>query len=241
MRYRSALVTGASRPLGAAVARKLAEQGVRVFVVGRHDGRLEQLARSITAHGGWAQPHPSMSSDPAERQEQVRSLDAEAGGLDLVLANLHGSDTRPQQGHDHGAEAFGPRLAIATLTAALPRMRARNRGQLVAVGALGDRRDAAGASHYAFQVVMSRLLRSLREQLRGSGVLVTETRIGPVRVSSPGTVAAANALAVDAHEAADAAVEAMRRGDPVFTYPLRAAVAARASELLSSLRRPAMG
>ena len=71
LRHTSALVTGASRGLGAALARLLARKGARVVLVARHAAPLEAVAEEIRQQGGVAHAlagdlgFPQMSLLPA--------------------------------------------------------------------------------------------------------------------------------------------------------------------------------
>jgi 3-oxoacyl-[acyl-carrier protein] reductase len=96
LKGRTALVTGASEGIGSAIARKLAEEGVRVAICARTESTLKDTAAAIARATGL-----EIVSIPAD----LRSLDgcravveqaAEAlGGLDILVNNA-------------GASAFGP-------------------------------------------------------------------------------------------------------------------------------------
>ena len=85
---KAALVTGASRGIGAAIARGLAEQGAAVAIgYVRNEERARQVARSITDAGGKA---VTIQADLAELSQIERLFDeAErgVGELDIVIAN----------------------------------------------------------------------------------------------------------------------------------------------------------
>lgn len=78
-----ALVTGASRGLGAALAEELAGRGHHVLAVARTVGALEELDDRIRAAGGSATLAPMDVTNPDAMQQLARSIAERWGGLDL--------------------------------------------------------------------------------------------------------------------------------------------------------------
>ena len=93
---RLALVTGASRGLGAAMAEALAGRGHHVMAVARTTGALEELDDRIRAAGGQATLAPMDVGDPGAMQHLAQSLAARWGGIDLwVHAAIHAAPLAP--------------------------------------------------------------------------------------------------------------------------------------------------
>lgn len=91
----TALVTGASRGLGAAIARALAP-GHHVIAVARTVGALEELDDAIRARGGAATLAPMDITVPAAMQQLCRSIHDRWGGLDLwVHTAIHAGPLSP--------------------------------------------------------------------------------------------------------------------------------------------------
>ncbi|MFE1594095.1 SDR family oxidoreductase [Nocardia sp. NPDC058705] len=81
---RVAVVTGASSGIGAATARRLADEGMKVALLGRRKDRLEELAHSIGANT------LAVTVDVTERQsilDAAAEVRAAFGPVDLVVAN----------------------------------------------------------------------------------------------------------------------------------------------------------
>ncbi len=84
---RLALVTGASRGLGAAVARRYAEEGAHVLLVARTVGGLEETDDSVRAAGGKATLIPLDLTDLDAIDRLGRSLYERFGNLDVLVGN----------------------------------------------------------------------------------------------------------------------------------------------------------
>ncbi len=80
---RLALVTGASRGLGAALAEGLAAQGYHVLAVARTVGALEELDDRIRAAGGQATLAPMDVTEPEAMKQMVQAIAGRWGGVDL--------------------------------------------------------------------------------------------------------------------------------------------------------------
>jgi NAD(P)-dependent dehydrogenase (short-subunit alcohol dehydrogenase family) len=84
---RIALVTGASRGIGAAVARELARQGLHVVITARTQGGLEAVDDAIRADGGTATLLPLDIADGAALDSLGPSLFSRFGRLDVLVSN----------------------------------------------------------------------------------------------------------------------------------------------------------
>ncbi|PSK98992.1 3-oxoacyl-[acyl-carrier protein] reductase [Murinocardiopsis flavida] len=83
---RVAIVTGASRGIGLAAARRIAEEGGRVVVTGRSAGPLEEAVASLGGPGR-ALGVAGKAHDAEHREEAVRRALAEFGRIDVLVNN----------------------------------------------------------------------------------------------------------------------------------------------------------
>jgi 3-oxoacyl-[acyl-carrier protein] reductase len=83
----AALVTGASRGIGKAIALGLAAAGAKVACVARSADKLQETADAIQAAGGTAEVHPCDVTDSAAVNALVEGLAEKWGQLDIVVNN----------------------------------------------------------------------------------------------------------------------------------------------------------
>jgi NAD(P)-dependent dehydrogenase (short-subunit alcohol dehydrogenase family) len=93
---RVALVTGASRGIGEATARLLAEQGAHVIVSSRKQEDLDKVAASITAAGGKATAIAAHQGESAALKNLMEEITGQFGRLDILVNN---AATNPYFGH----------------------------------------------------------------------------------------------------------------------------------------------
>jgi NAD(P)-dependent dehydrogenase (short-subunit alcohol dehydrogenase family) len=105
---RTALVTGASRGIGAAIARRFAAEGARVAITARtldsHDhlpGSLHETAAWIEARGGRVEPIVADLADPDQLERIVEEATAAFGPIDILVNNA-------------AAALYGPFEAVST-------------------------------------------------------------------------------------------------------------------------------
>jgi NAD(P)-dependent dehydrogenase (short-subunit alcohol dehydrogenase family) len=84
---RTAIVSGSTSGLGAAIARSLAERGARVVVVGRDAERGEQVAEEIRGAGGEAIFAPHDLRDPASAASVAAAAEEAFGPVDILVNN----------------------------------------------------------------------------------------------------------------------------------------------------------
>ncbi len=227
---RTALVTGASSGIGAALARRLAAEGITVALTARREDALRTVADEIQAAGGTASVHAMDVSDPEATVAAIQAVDDALGGLDLVVANagVGKSGWSGTLGWADCANVLAVNVAgaTATLCAVLPRMVERKRGHLVGVSSIAAYRGLPRFPVYsASKAYLGTFLESLRVDLRGTGVSVTDIRPGYVRTPMTGNDASL-AFSITAEDAAERIWKAIRGRRSLATFPLPMAAGA---------------
>lgn len=179
---RTAVVTGASRGIGRAIARGLAADGARVAMLARGADRLRAEARAI---GDLAMALPCDVSDDTAVRRAVTDIERELGVPHLLVSSAGVFRLEPVATTTEAAfttlletNLLGP---FRFMRAFLPRMTARGDGHVITIGSIADRATFAGNGAYAASKFGLRALHQvLREELRGTGVRATLVSPGPV-------------------------------------------------------------
>jgi NADP-dependent 3-hydroxy acid dehydrogenase YdfG len=180
---RTAVVSGASRGIGLAIARALAERDVRVVMLARGEKALRQAADAI---GRQAAPLVCDVADPRAIDSMIDRAQEEFGGPPDVLVNNAGV-FRLSAVHETTVDEFAEALDVnltapfRLLRAFLPGMRDRRSGHIVSIGSVADRvAFAENAAYAAGKFGLRGLHEVLRAELANSGVRATLISPGPV-------------------------------------------------------------
>ena len=175
--YGSALVTGASSGIGAAVVRRLCARGLTVHAMARRQQRLDALAEETGCVS-----HVLDVRDTPRLSEIISGL-----GADIVVNNA-GLGRGFGKLHEARAEDVDTtidtnvRAAIHVLRVSLPGMLSRNRGHIVNMSSVAGLYPIASPVYGASKSALHQLSRNLRLELAGSRVRLSE--ICPGRVST---------------------------------------------------------
>lgn len=135
-----ALVTGASRGIGLAVARTLAREGAVVGLTARDEMALNRAAREIEDTGGKAFALPKNLGDPKGAASLAEEAREALGGDVAILVTCHATMTPMAKVHTLKGEAVRQALVtdlestLSLLGAVTPGMMARRFGRLVLMG-----------------------------------------------------------------------------------------------------------
>ena len=176
------LVTGASRGIGAAIARAFAARGATLGLVARTRGPLDELAAELPGEG-----HAVLEADVADA-DSIAGAVGEFGDVDVLVANAGLTHYRPfaEQPLDEIRQMNDVNWlgTLHTVRAALPRMIERGSGQIVIVSSGGGVRGFPHAAVYNGTKAAQRgFAEALRHELSETGVSVTTVYPGEIETS----------------------------------------------------------
>ncbi len=178
LRGKIALVTGASRGIGRAVASAYAREGARVFICARNATDLERAISEITAAGGEVAGHAGDIGKPEDLHRIVSAAIDRFGTVDVLVNN---------------AAILGPRVDVVDYPLAawqevldinltgvfllsreiLPIMMAKKSGSVIHVtSGVGRKGKARWGAYAVSKAGIECLTQILADELQGSGVRV---------------------------------------------------------------------
>ena len=184
--WRRALVVGASSGIGAAIARRLAQEGARIALVARRADELTRVAGEIEARGaGTAVVRVHDVRRPETVPALFRDVCDALGGLDLVV---YAAGVMPHIREDqYDLEADRATVdvnllgAIAWLNEAALRFAAAGGGTIIGISSVaGDRGRRGNPAYSASKAGLTTYLEALRNRLARRGVVVVTAKPGPV-------------------------------------------------------------
>jgi NAD(P)-dependent dehydrogenase (short-subunit alcohol dehydrogenase family) len=210
-----ALVTGASRGIGAAVARAFHSRGARVAIAARDADALERLAREIGSSDGQALAIPTDVSDPDAVAKMVERVVSEFGRLDFACNNAAGGGHPPMPLAEIPLEAFDSMQAISlrgvflSLRAEIPAVVRSGGGAIVNMSSTAGLQGVGGlASYVTAKHGLEGLTKVAALDYAAQGVRVNAIAPGPILTDNLLRAGAA------AQQAAAAAMPLRRVGQP---------------------------
>ena len=181
-----AVVTGAARGIGEAIARRLAHLGAHVVLLARDQARLAEVRKAIETDGGAASVYPLDLRDPeavdrfaTELRERWQRCDVlvNNAGVGRVGKPLH-QMTPEEWDETMDTNLRGPFLMIRAVA---PLMIAQQSGHIVNISSLAGRNPLpSGAAYSASKWGLNGLTYSVAEELRPHGVRVSVIAPGSV-------------------------------------------------------------
>jgi 3-oxoacyl-[acyl-carrier protein] reductase len=178
-----AIVTGASRGIGAAIAERLAADGMTVVV--NYAGRAtdaESVAQKIEARGGKAVPHQADVGDPTAVAQMFDVTEAAFGGIDVIVNNAGIMKLSPIAEADDALFDDQVRVNLKgsfnLLREAATRLRSGGRIINLSSSVVGLSLPGYGA-YIATKAAVEGLTKVLANELRGRSITVNAVAPGP--------------------------------------------------------------
>jgi 3-oxoacyl-[acyl-carrier protein] reductase len=176
-----AFVAGASKGLGKACARSLADEGARVFVCSRNADEIKQVAAEFGAAG--------FSAADVSRPADVKRVVAEAikylGGLDILVTNAGGPPTGAFDKAGDGDWDIAYQLtlmsAVRMIREALPALKASGRGRIVNLTGYGVKEPMTDlVVSDAVRAGVTVMAKTIASDLAPFGITVNNIAPGPI-------------------------------------------------------------
>jgi len=172
---RVAIVTGASRGIGAAIARRLAKDGLHVVAVARNLDKLKEVCDEITAREGSAEPWVCDVSDAKAVAAAVEQIADKLGRIDVLVNNagitkdgllLRMSD----EDFDAVIDTNLKSAFVAIRTAARSMMRSKS-GRIINISSVAGVMGNAGQANYAASKAgLIGLSKTVAREFSGKGI-----------------------------------------------------------------------
>ncbi len=181
-----ALITGAGRGIGRAVAIGYARAGASIVCVSRTVAEVEETVRLVRTSGAEALAAPADVADFNAMNAVCAAAERRFGGLDIVVVAAGVAlENKPVEDSDvaawRGTIEVNLIGAFCTAKAAIPALKRRGAGRMIFVGSgMGHRGAPTRSSYAASKAGLHMLVRVLAQELAASNIAVNELVPGPV-------------------------------------------------------------
>lgn len=179
-----AMLTGASKGLGRAMALALAAEGVRVSICARGDDVLKQAAAELKAAGASVLAQAADVNDAAAMEAWTAATVQQFGGVDILVNNAGGAKvgTLKQLDDEGWRQAFELNFFAAVRLARLaaPEMQKRGGGAIINVSSIYGREAGGPLSYNTSKAAMISLTKGLARELAPKGIRVNSVAPGSI-------------------------------------------------------------
>lgn len=176
LRGKKALITGSSRGLGYAAARKLALEGCAIAINGRDARQLEQIAQDLEKQANvQVAAIPGDVSEPQLPPKLIRQTSDALGGLDLLITNAGGPPAGKFEDFDDAAWQQAVELSflshVRLIRAALPYLRKSQSPSVLTVTSISVKEPLPGLIlSNSVRLATIGLTKSLSQELAAEGI-----------------------------------------------------------------------
>lgn len=184
LRGKVAVVTGASRGIGKAIAAALAAEGCRLVIIARGVQALEKVAAELRGGGTEVLALPVDLTVPAAIEDGVKQVLATYGCLHILVHNAGGAkgqdifDTRDEDWHAALALNVTALSHLARLV--VPAMSQQGGGRIIAISSIFGREAGGRTAYNALKAASISLTKSLAMQLAPQNILVNSVAPGSI-------------------------------------------------------------
>jgi 3-oxoacyl-[acyl-carrier protein] reductase len=187
---KTAIITGAGRGIGRAIAIGYAKAGAAVCCAARTERELEKTVAKITADGGKAIAIPTDVTVNSQVESLMKTANRRLGAIHILVINAGGFFDRGELAESDPAiwrrsldlNLFGAYLCAR---AAIPYLKKSGAGKIITVGSgLGHNGRAGGSAYACAKAGLWMLARVLAQELLASNISVNELIPGPVRMDN---------------------------------------------------------
>lgn len=173
------IITGGTTGIGRATAQRLAAEGAKVLMFGRHDEELQDALKDIesTLSGGRVVGLVADAGDPDDINRVFEEADEKLGGVDILINNAAesaGSILETEYSDWQSIVDINLLGYMAACRKAIDRMRDKHDGIIVNIGSISAKRRSKGDNIYvATKSAVRGFTESLSKEVNELGIRVT--------------------------------------------------------------------
>jgi 3-oxoacyl-[acyl-carrier protein] reductase len=215
---RVALVCGASKGIGYAVAEELAREGAQVAIVSRDENSIAAAAARLTKLGKKVFPIVADLSTSEGTAEAVAKVLEHFGSVDVLVTNTGGPTPGPSLSHDWAAWTKASELllrsAVELTRALVPGMQQRKWGRVIGITSIAVKKPVQSlVLSNSLRAAVTGYYRTLADEVGIDGVTVNTVLPGYVATERLDQLADANAKRTGASK--ESIFESYKTGTPV--------------------------
>jgi len=182
LKGRSALITGASKGIGRAIAEALAAEGCNVAICARNQAEIDAAVASLSAKGVKAIGSSVDVGDGDALKAWVTASGEALGGIDCLVSNVSGGNAPGEAGWRSNFE-FDLLGAVRCVEAALPFLEKSSNASIAMISSTAALEKFISAGAYnAIKAALIQYAGALAQDLGGKGIRVNAISPGPIFV-----------------------------------------------------------